>query len=294
MSVQPEPTHAPDGPEPRIRIGELSRRTGVGVDTLRAWERRYGVLEPVRSDGGYRLYGPEDVARAHRVRDLIESGLSAAQAADAARVPVPRARGAVGDAEAMRLVDALVSLDEAASVAILDRVFAALSVESASRLVVLPALRELGDRWERGEVTVGEEHFASNLIRARLMSLSRGWGGGGSRHAMLACPPGELHDLGLIVFGLVLRGRGWRITYLGPDTPTKAIAEAADKVRPDAIVISTLEPERVAAEATELEALGASHRVLLAGAEPVAELAVRIGVESLAVGPIEGATELAG
>ena len=129
-------------------------------------------------------------------------------------------------------------LDEAAAEAVLDRVFATLSLESASRIVVLPALREVGQRWERGEVTIAEEHFASNLIRARLLSLSRGWGGGGSSHAVLACPPGELHDLALIVFGLTLRGRGWRITYLGPDTPTGTVAEAAAKVHPDAVVIS--------------------------------------------------------
>ena len=94
--------------------------------------------------------------------------------------------------------------------------FATLSLESASRIVVLPALREVGQRWERGEVTIAEEHFASNLIRARLLSLSRGWGGGGSSHAVLACPPGEPHDLALIVFGLTLRGRGGGSPTWGP------------------------------------------------------------------------------
>ncbi len=281
---------------PRIRIGELSRRTGVGVDTLRAWERRYGVLEPTRSDGGFRLYGSADEARARRMSELIASGLSAAQAADEARgaAAAPPPQGALDGDEASRLVDALVRLDEAAAEAVLDRVFATLSLESASRIVVLPALREVGQRWERGEVTIAEEHFASNLIRARLLSLSRGWGGGGSSHAVLACPPGELHDLALIVFGLTLRGRGWRITYLGPDTPTGTVAEAAAKVHPDAVVISALEPERMAAEAARLQELARAHRVLLAGPEPIAEIAATIGAESLSEGPIEGARELAG
>ena len=291
MSVEPEANQGP-----RIRIGELSRRTGVGVDTLRAWERRYGVLEPTRSDGGFRLYGPADEARARRMSELIASGLSAAQAADEARAAAaaPSPQGALDGDEANRLVDALVRLDEASAEAVLDRVFATLSLESASRIVVLPALREVGQRWERGEVTIAEEHFASNLIRARLLSLSRGWGGGGSSHAVLACPPGELHDLALIVFGLTLRGRGWRITYLGPDTPTGTVAEAAAKVHPDAVVISALEPERIAAEAAQLEELARAHRVLLAGPEPIAEIAATIGAESLSEGPIEGARELAG
>ena len=282
-------------PGPRIRIGELSRRTGVGVDTLRAWERRYAVLEPTRSDGGFRLYGPADEARARRMSELIATGLSAAQAADAARAPAtarPPPRGALDGDEASRLVDALMQLDEASSEALLDRAFAALSLEAASRTVILPALREVGERWERGEVGIAEEHFASNLIRARLLSLARGWGGGGAHHALLACPAGEQHDLGLIVFGLILRSRGWRITYLGSDTPSRTLGEAAARIRPDAIVLSAIEPARITAEAALLRPLAVEHRLVLAGSEPVAALAEEIGADALASGPVEAAREL--
>jgi MerR family transcriptional regulator, light-induced transcriptional regulator len=293
VSVEIEPDN-----QPRIRIGELSRRTGVGVDALRAWERRYAVLEPTRSDGGFRLYGVDDEARARGMSELIASGLSAAQAAEAirARAPLSSATppGALDGDEAARLADALARLDEGGAEAILDRVFATLSLESASLIVVLPALRELGERWERGEVSIAEEHFASSLIRSRLLSLSRGWGGGGSQHAVLACPSGEQHDLGLIVFGLVLRGRGWRITYLGPDTPVETIAEAADKVRADAVVVSSLAPERLVAESGQLKRMAGSHRVLLAGSGALTDLAREIGAESLPLGPVEAARKLSG
>ena len=85
--------------------------------------------------------------------------------------------------------------------------------------VILPFLHRLGVRWAAGRTSVAQEHFASNVIAGRLRSLARGWGQGVGPRAILACPPGELHDLGLLCFGLVLREHGWRITYLGADTP---------------------------------------------------------------------------
>ncbi len=294
-----DPAAEPAGP--RIRIGELSRRTGIGVDTLRAWERRYSVLEPVRSHGGFRLYGLEDEARARRMSELIAGGHSASEAARAVRTPgrggVPGVPDGAGPSipageEVEPLVAALAALDEAAAHAVLDRVFAALSLETACATVVLPALREIGRRWDAGDAGIAEEHFASNLIRARLLALSRGWGGGGDRHAILACPSGEQHDLGLIVFGLVLRAWGWRITYLGPDTPAETIADAAVRIRPDAVILSALAPDPVNADADQLRDLARQHRLVLAGPDEVTALAAGLGAERLAAGPVDGALEL--
>ncbi|MDP9189437.1 MAG: cobalamin B12-binding domain-containing protein [Actinomycetota bacterium] len=227
--------------------------------------------------------------------ELIASGLSTAQAAEAATTmeSPPAGPGALDPNVASRLVDAMVQLDEPAAHGILDLAFAALSFEAAARLVVLPSLREIGERCARGEMSIADEHFASNLIRARLLSLSRGWGGAGARHAILACPAGEQHDLALIVSGLVLRGLGWRITYLGPNTPAETIGEAAKQLRPDAILITATGPERISLEAPQLQELARSQRVVLAGPEAVTALADGIGAASLSSGPIEGAHELA-
>ena len=78
-----------------------------------------------------------------------------------------------------------------------------------------------------GDATVAQEHFASNLIRGRLLGIGRGWDSGEGPRAVLACAPGEQHDLGLIAFGLTLNRRGWRITYLGPDTPVDSLVDTA-------------------------------------------------------------------
>ena len=103
---------------------------------------------------------------------------------------------------------------------------------------VLPYLRELGERWRRSEISVGHEHFASNLVRGRLLGLSRGWDRGVGPRALLACVEGEQHDLPLVAFGLLLRSHGWRICYLGASTPISSVVAAAQSLEPSAIVLS--------------------------------------------------------
>jgi len=223
-----------------LRIGELSRRVGVPVESLRAWERRYGLLTPSRTQGGFRLYGEDDVARVLAMRANLEGGLFAAEAARLAlaedvaepiRAPAPTA-------DAAQLAAALDRFDEAGAQQALDRLLATLTIDVVLRDVLLPYLHELGERWERAEVSVAQEHFASNLLRGRLTALARGWDRGGGPRALLACAEGERHDLPLVGFGLALRGHGWRISYLGADTPVASLVEAARELSPDAVVVS--------------------------------------------------------
>ena len=173
------------------------------------------------------------------MKALIDSGVSAAEAARLAasrassprRVPAGR-RGRSGD-HAERLAAALERFDETDANAILDDALARFTVDAVASRVLLPALREIGARWESGEVSVAQEHFATGLLRGRMLALGRNWGAGGGPLALLACPPGEQHDLGLIAFGLVLRERGWRIALLGSDTPIETIADAVAEARPE-------------------------------------------------------------
>jgi methanogenic corrinoid protein MtbC1 len=103
--------------------------------------------------------------------------------------------------------------------------------------VVLPYLHSLGERWAAGEVSVAQEHFASNLLRGRLLGLAQGWGQGQGPLAILACLPGEQHELGLLAFGVALRRRGWRITYLGTDSPIGPVADISRSVVPAVVVL---------------------------------------------------------
>jgi DNA-binding transcriptional MerR regulator/methylmalonyl-CoA mutase cobalamin-binding subunit len=278
-------------PDATLRIGELARRSGVSVDLLRAWERRYGLLEPSRTPGGYRLYSAEDEARVRSMQAQLAKGLSAAEAARLAREAPAPGDGAPADL-ARTLWSALDGFDDAGAQAAFDRLLATLSIEAVAATAVLPYLRTLGDRWRTGDASVAQEHFATNMLRARLLGMARGWDRGGGPRALLACPSGERHDLGLIVLGLALRDRGWRVTFLGPDTPIDTVAAAADQLAPDVVVLSSLTREPLVAAVTEIARMAASRPVLLAGPGADAELAERSSARLLTGSPIEAADEV--
>jgi DNA-binding transcriptional MerR regulator len=281
-----------------LRIGELSRRTGVSPELLRAWERRYGLFEPERSPGRFRLYSDSDLARVQAMQAHLAEGLSAAEAArlalaSPAASPAPALGGPVLDEPMRELRRALVAFDEPGANAAIDRLLASVSVDAFLRDAVLPILRDVGERWNRGESSIAEEHFTSNVLRGRLLALGRGWGRGSGPHALLAAPSGELHDLGLIVFGLALREHGWRITFLGGDTPIETIAETASTTRPDLIVLVTLIPSRLGSQADAVRELSRDWRVLICGAGTTESLAVNLGTEYAAEDPVNAAAQLA-
>ena len=112
------------------------------------------------------------------------------------------------------------------------------------RELILPALMQVGREWEQGTLAVSQEHFASNVIRARLLSLARLWGRGAGPVAVLACAPGEQHDISLLAFGLVLRSHGWRIIFLGADTPITTLAQAAEGTGSALTVLASFDPAR--------------------------------------------------
>ena len=141
------------------------------------------------------------------------------------------------------LRQALDAFDEPAAQAVLDRLLSDLSLTTVLRDVVLPYLAELGERWQHGTASIAQEHFASNIIRGRLAGLARGWGGGHGPRAVLACPPGEQHDMGLMIFGIVLNRSGWRIDYLGTSTPVEELERAVEATRPDLVVLAATLPE---------------------------------------------------
>jgi len=276
-----------------LRIGELSRRTNTSVDLLRAWEKRYGLLDPARSDGGYRLYSDEDVDRVRAMQAHLAEGLAAAEAARRAlEVPVAEPDGGELVEQSRReLMDALEHFAEGRANAVLDRLLASLTIDAVLRDVVLPYLRDLGEAWSRGEITVAQEHFASNVLRGRLLGIGRGWGEGSGPRALLACPPREQHDLGLIAFGLALRNRGWRITYLGQDTPLSTLAQETRELEPDVVVVAASVSDRLDDVVADLAALAQTAPLALGGAGASAELAEKAGATLLGGDPV-GAAEL--
>jgi DNA-binding transcriptional MerR regulator len=277
-----------------LRIGELSKRSGVSPELLRAWERRYGLLRPQRSPGGLRLYTPQDLERVRAMQRYLADGLAAAEAAAlASRVASetqaeepPLVPAGVRD----ELREALDRFDEPAAQEVIDRLLATLTLDHLLGEVVMPYLQELGDRWQRGEASIAQEHFASAVIRGRLLGLARGWGRGVGPLALLACLPGEHHDLGLIVLGLALRARGWRIAYMGQDTPVQTIAEAAAAdLDPSLVVLSGVSVKLVPPALPVLRALAARFPVALGGPAATSHELETAGILALRDDPISEA-----
>ena len=231
-----------------LRIGEVSRRTGVAVPTLRAWERRYGLLSPARTDGGHRLYSEADVARVRGMQRLLDQGWSAAAAArEVLREPatVTNLRPVTGTGQASgdlvaRLEAAIDTFDGPGADAAMDDVFARFDVPRALAEVVLPVLRRVGEGWQNDPRVIAREHFATNTLRPRLQRLLRSPARAGARSCLAAAPEGEDHDLGVLASAVVAADAGWRVHYLGARMPTAAMERSAMELDPDVVLIGSI------------------------------------------------------
>ncbi|MEX2324307.1 MAG: MerR family transcriptional regulator [Nitriliruptoraceae bacterium] len=243
-----------------MRIGEVALRTNVKVPTLRAWERRYGLLQPERTVGGHRLYSERDVVRVRDMSRLIADGWSVSAAArEVLRTPeaqghedLPRPRvlrtaspgtdasGAVIDRLQHQLRESIERFDSVAAERALDNVFARFEVPGAIDDVLLPVMRHLGDGWDEDAGVIAREHFATHAIRPRLQRLLRAAVHAGGRTCVAATPEAEEHDLGLLAAAVILADAGWRVHYLGPRTPTSAMQRAVEELNPQVVLVSSL------------------------------------------------------
>lgn len=228
-------------------IREAAARAGVSVSTIRAWERRYSVVQPARSAAAYRLFTSEEIETLRLMR-LVAAGWApslaaaallgadpAAMAASASdQPPTAAASGAAGageadsepaEAEARRLIDRLTSaaiaLDQDSVAAVLDEMLARGTFERVAGDLVLPALRSLGDAWADGRLTVAGEHAASHAVLRRLAAAfeAAGHAAPEADPIIVALPPGGRHELGALAFAIAGRRAGLPIAYLGADLP---------------------------------------------------------------------------
>jgi len=235
-----------------LRIGEVARRTGVAVATLRAWERRYGLLDPDRTGGGHRLYREADIERVKAMSRLLDEGWSAAAAArEVLREPAtvttlrPITGGGEGETEAAkvlvrRLDDAIDLFDGPSADVVVDDVLARLEVPRALDDVILPVLRKVGDGWQDDPRVIAREHFATNTLRPRLQRLLRATGSVAGRSLLAATPEAEEHDLGLLASAVVAAYAGWKVHFLGSRTPTAAIERGAAQLEPQLVLVGAV------------------------------------------------------
>jgi methanogenic corrinoid protein MtbC1 len=190
------------------------------------------------------------------------------------------------------LLDAVTAIDEDRVHAVLDTAFLERSVESAIIDVLLPLFVRVGEMWELGRIGIAQEHFASSLVRRRLGALSLTWGVGSGPVAVLACPPGEFHDIVLLSFGVLLGRAGWRVRYLGPDVPVHSLASAARMTHADAVVLACRRPSGFRAHRSALRMLGEEHPLWLAGRGATPRVLEEIGVNHLGGDLVAAVAEL--
>ncbi|MCL6510377.1 MAG: cobalamin-dependent protein [Anaerolineae bacterium] len=241
--------------EPIYNVKAISRQTGVAAATLRAWERRYGVPSPPRTDSGYRLYSARDVAIVRWLKLQIENGMSISQAvhllrsleAQSADGQAAGPAGERGQSDAPssyqrlhdEIVAAAIEFDEGRIEYALGEAFSLFPVEDVCLNLIQRVLVTLGDKWHVGEINVGVEHFATNIMRRRLLALMAA-SPPVSREGRIVsgCAPGEYHELGILMLSLFLRRRGHEVIYLGQNIAAMRFQEMLSKARPDLLLLS--------------------------------------------------------
>ena len=241
--------------EPKFTIKVVSSQTGIRPVTLRAWERRHEVLSPHRADNRYRLYSERDVAILRWLKNRVDEGVSISNAVSELRsmtnnniwpqaIPeAPIRRLGKSDTPpaqyANQLFRALTKHDETRAGDLLREVHAIFDLMTVCMEVLVPALREIGDAWYRGDIRVTTEHFASAYLRGKLLSLLQAYPSRRSAPLVLiGCAPMEQHELGSLMLAVLLRSEGFRIEYLGPDIPIEDLADYASYENPGMVILS--------------------------------------------------------
>ena len=234
---------------PRHPIGVAAERTGLTPDVIRAWERRYGAVEPDRDDAGQRLYTDGDVERLRLLHRATEGGRSISQVVDLPREELAelvrgdeaaRAELRPAGVDVDQLFDLAKSLNGPALEASLRRAVLAQGLAGFAEGVAVPLLHRLGEGWHAGEVTPAQEHVASAAIARVLTSLRDGSGQGPL--AVVATFSGERHEVGALMAAAAAELAGWRVVYLGADLPVKELVTATQAAEARAVCVSAVFP----------------------------------------------------
>lgn len=260
--------------EPRHPIQVVARRTGLSVDVIRVWERRYGVVSPHRSSAKRRLYSDADILKlsllhratqaGRRISDLAgleESEILALLSEDRAHQPgVLTADKTVQQEGNVPYLDACLSAIEQVDQLALERALSeasvALSIPELLEQVIAPAMKQIGRHWQQGKARVGHEHFATATIRSFLGHLVATANMSGAGPTLLvATPVGQNHELGALMAALIAAGDGWRVAYLGPNIPARDLAAIVKQQQPRAVALGISYPPDDARILKELQML---------------------------------------
>jgi len=241
-------------PQGLFPISTVSTMTGVNPVTLRAWERRYGLIKPNRTESGHRLYSDEDVERIKLILQLIDEGIAISRVKEALKIASEdQQKDLDGSSHWTQYQEDMLrgvnNFDEAVLEATYNEAMSLYPVDVVTKQLLLPLLEKLGQRWMHVSTGVAEEHFFSVFMRNKLGARfhHQNQKNRGPR-LIAACLPGEQHEFGLLLFSLAAHARGYRIILLGADMPIEQLAEVVHRSNSDGVVLSssvTIEEEKL-------------------------------------------------
>jgi DNA-binding transcriptional MerR regulator len=243
---------------PMYNIKMVAKLLGLTPVTIRAWENRYGAVHPARSEGGHRLYSDQDVEDLRWLQlQTSEMGLSISQAVrllekkresfDETSETYNESRLTLNyDRLQVELYEALMAIDLEKAHGLVDQGFSMYELEEVFHHVLAPLMIRIGDEWEQGLVSVAREHLASEFVKQRCIQLFRMFHIHSSLPKVIAaCPSGERHELGLLIFTLFLRRKGLEVIYLGQTTPVEDLVELINDRAADMLCISSSDAEQI-------------------------------------------------
>jgi methanogenic corrinoid protein MtbC1 len=234
---------------PLYNTKAVAQETGVPADTFRAWERRYGIPHPHRTEGGHRLYSERDIAIIRWLRDRTAEGLTISQAValmangnesnldwlDTAVDTEPHSWERLNH----QFIAALTDFDEKRAEKIIGEAFALYPLDDVFFKLIQPTMIEVGEQWHQGKITVTAEHFATQFIRRKLSSIFNTYAISEGRGLILVgCAPSEQHDMGALLLSVMLVRHGWQVVYLGSQVPLKDLLDTIQQIQPDMVCLS--------------------------------------------------------
>lgn len=222
-----------------MRIGDVAAATGVAPATLRSWERRYGVLRPLRSPGGHREYQPSDVARVRTLTALIDSGTRVSDAVRRLTAATHADHAVLVDGLLTAVWDAADAFNELATRAVIREATDVLGVPGVLDGLCVPLLRRLGAEWREAPRNIAREHFVSTMLRSHLVDLLPATHG--PPLCLAVCPEGERHDLGLLMAAVALATSGWNTVVLGADTPWPSTEALIAETAPALVIVASVQ-----------------------------------------------------
>ncbi|WP_394547820.1 MerR family transcriptional regulator [Priestia aryabhattai] len=232
--------------EGKYNIKAISNMVGIQPGTLRAWERRYQILNPVRNESGHRLYTEEDLRKLKWLTEKVSGGFTISQAVslletESSTVGTFEEEGEVDSPQKIRdeLLTMLLSFEEGKAQDLINHAFSLYSVEKVVIDILGSLLVTVGDMWERGQITSAHEHYTTQVLKTRISMIFYSLPSNGLLpKAIAVCGPNETHEVGLLVFTLFLRRKGFEVIYLGSSIEDKDVELIIKEVDPTFLFMS--------------------------------------------------------